>query len=79
MDLFTLLVITAFVLLGLLVILVVIWVSRGPAEPFIESPREARELRKIKHEIEHEAELESEEELAPYKPPRLSRPTKKRL
>ena len=76
LDIVTLLTINAFVLLGIFVILVLLAVFSGP---MYETRPVGQDLENIKHQIEHEAEIESEEELMPYKPPRLDKPTRRRL
>ena len=37
------------------------------------------EVSNIRHQVEHEAGDEAEEELMPYKPPRLDKPDRKRI
>jgi len=76
MDAVTFLTINVFVLLAILVILVLLAVFIRPA-PF--ESEVSQDLENIKNQIEHEAEIEAEEELMPYKPPRLDRPTRRRL
>lgn len=64
------------VLAIVLVVLVFIW-ALAPSAARERSDEE--ELNNIKNEIEHEVTQEAEEELMPYKPPRLDKPTRRRL
>jgi Na+-transporting methylmalonyl-CoA/oxaloacetate decarboxylase gamma subunit len=60
----------------ILIVLVAVWAAMS------DSPRrksDEEELNTIKNEIEHEVTQEAEEELMPYKPPRLDKPTRRRL
>jgi predicted membrane protein len=60
----------------ILVVMIFIW-ALMPGTPRRKSDEE--ELNTIKNEIEHEVTQEAEEELMPYKPPRLDKPTRRRL
>jgi hypothetical protein len=74
MDLITSLIVSAVALSVLLVALLVVWaLAPSPREAVRTDSRE--ELKHIKEEIEHEAM----EEVAPYKPARLAKPSSKRL
>ncbi|MEK6859156.1 MAG: hypothetical protein AABX53_04570 [Nanoarchaeota archaeon] len=81
MELITLLLVNTAVLAFFLIVLFVVWAvmpsrSRLPDE-FIS---DENELDQIKHQVELEGEQEAEEELMPYKPPRLDSPrNRKRL
>jgi Mg2+/Co2+ transporter CorB len=77
MDALTLIFLSVTAVLALiLVVMIFIWALR-PQAPRRRSDEE--ELNTIKNEIEHEVTQEAEEELMPYKPPRLDKPTKRRL
>lgn len=78
MELFNLLAITAGILFVLLIVLVLVAALSAP-RPQMYHEHDSDDLQQIKDQIEHEGELEAEEELMPYKPPRLDRPTQKRL
>ncbi|MEK6824746.1 MAG: hypothetical protein AABY02_02720 [Nanoarchaeota archaeon] len=76
MDALTIIFISMTAALALiLIVFVLVWALRPNSRG--RSPNE--EMETIKHEIEHEVEQEAEEELMPYKPPRLDKPTKRRL
>lgn len=78
MDLVILLAILGGFLLFVLIVLLLIGALMGPAQ--VHHIHEEDDLQQIKDQIEREGELEAEEELMPYKPPRLDKPsTRKRL
>jgi hypothetical protein len=80
MDLMILLIASTVFFSIILILLVVMWTAipnrgeRGYGESEFN-----KEISNIKHQIEHEAGNEAEEELMPYKPPRLDKPDKKRI
>lgn len=82
MDVGLLLVINCFVLLAFLVILIIVWAVKPSEHGEMREEDEwdvEKDVRTIKNQIENEAKEEAEEELMPYKPPRLDKPSKKRL
>lgn len=75
MDLTLLLLILMGILMLIFIILVLVWAFMAPTGPRVP-PKLKRDVDSIKKQIEHEAEEESKEELAPFnKPPRLTRPS----
>ncbi len=76
LDVITILTINAFFLLAVFVILVLLLVF---SRPRVETIPVSQDLKEIKNQIENEAEMESEDELRPYKPARLDKPTRRRL
>lgn len=59
----------------ILIVMVFIWALM----PASRRKSDEEELNTIKNEIEQEVTQEAEEELMPYKPPRLDKPTRRRL
>lgn len=81
MELITLLVISTAVFAFFLIVLLVLWaVMPARSRLHDEFVNDENELDQIKHQVELEGEQEAEEELMPYKPPRLDMPrNRKRL
>lgn len=75
MDVVTLLLISTGLLAFILILLVVLWAVRPSRH---ENFRDEGELDEIKHQVEMEGEREAEEELMPYKPPRLDAPRQRK-
>ena len=79
MDLTTILMFNTLFLLIVLVILVLFFVMIKPrSENQMQEPRQ-KDIDSIKQQVEAEGKQEAEEELMPYKPPRLNAPRRKRL
>lgn len=80
MELVTLLFINTGFLLGIFVLIVLLWAFM-PSRPTQKESFETdeNEIDSIRHQVEREGEQEAEEELMPYKPPRLDKPGRKRI
>ena len=76
MDVIVTLMISAGILVLLLVILLIVWAMMPDSKKRVNNRESAKEdIKHIKEEIQHEAM----EEIAPYRPPKLSTPSRKRL
>ena len=76
-----LLTLNAVFLVAVLILLVILSMFRPAARKsgYQDEWEVEKDLKTIKNQIEHEGEKEAEEELMPYKPPRLDKPERKRL
>ena len=75
MDLITLFLMGTGILAFLLILLVIMWAMMPSRH---ENFKDEGELDEIKHQVEMEGEREAEEELMPYKPPRLDAPRQRK-